>query len=79
MIKVKVINQSIISVETKKTNAESVDVKNTITYITNPDYRSLKNKPSINGCILEGNKTCNDIDICSIENTELEKIINSMV
>lgn len=79
MIKVKVVDQTIIPVETKKTNGEEIEVGKSITYITNPDYRALKNKPAINGCILEGNKTCNDIDICSIENTELEKIINSMV
>lgn len=79
MIKVKVVDPIIIPVEMQKTNAKNVDVENSIAYITNPDYRALKNKPAINGCILEGNKTCNDIDICSIENTELEKIINSMV
>lgn len=36
------------------------------------DYNQLNNKPSINGVELAGNKTNDELDICSITNSEIE-------
>lgn len=40
------------------------------------DYALLKNKPSINGVELTGNKTDEEIGIEPISNVELEKLLN---
>lgn len=39
------------------------------------DYNNALNKPSINGVVLVGNKTNEEIDIRSIPNTEIENIL----
>lgn len=79
MIRVSLSPQSSIPVSIKKTASQSVEAGKALAYISNPDYESLKNKPSINGCVLTGNKTSGDIDINEIENIELENIINSIL
>ena len=43
------------------------------------DYLALINKPSINGVLLEGNKTNEQLNISAIENSEIEKLLKSFV
>lgn len=38
------------------------------------DYTKLSNKPSINGVVLEGNKTNEEIDIGRVSNLEIEEM-----
>lgn len=42
------------------------------------DYEKLKNKPSINGVELIGDKTLEEIGIGEISNSEIEEIIKSI-
>lgn len=42
---------------------------------TEMDYSKAINKPSINGVVLEGNKTNDDILISSISNSEIEELL----
>lgn len=39
------------------------------------DYENATNKPSINGVVLVGNKSNEDIDIRSLTNLEIEAIL----
>jgi hypothetical protein len=43
------------------------------------DYENLKNKPSINGVTLTGNKTSGEIGIEEISNMELEDLLNGQI
>lgn len=43
------------------------------------NYTKLKNKPQINGVVLEGNKTFEDLGIYTLTEREIENIINSTV
>lgn len=78
MIRVKVNAQSTVPVTLQRIDSRNVEAGKSITFITNPDYEAMKNKPSINGCILVGNKTNDDININGIDNMELDDIINSI-
>lgn len=79
MIRVRLSPQPSIPISVKKTETQNVEAGKSLAYVANPDYASLKNKPTINGCVLIGNKTSGDIDINGIENIELENIINSIL
>ena len=39
------------------------------------DYNTLVNKPQIEGVILEGNKTFEDLTLVSLSNTEIEDLL----
>lgn len=78
MIRVKVNTQSTVPVTLQRMDSRNVEAGKSITFIANPDYEAMKNKPSINGCILVGNKTNDDININGIDNIELDNIINSI-
>lgn len=78
MIRVRLSPQPSIPISVKKTETQNVEAGKSLAYVANPDYGSLKNKPSINGCVLIGNKTSDEININGIENIELENIINSI-
>lgn len=41
------------------------------------DYALAKNKPSINGVVLIGNKTNEDLNIRGISNAEIEELLNN--
>lgn len=43
------------------------------------DYDKLKNRPSINGVVLTGNKTNEDIKIHALTNEEIESLLKSFV
>lgn len=40
------------------------------------DYEALRNKPSINGVTLQGDKSFNDLKMSPLTNTEILAIIN---
>ena len=42
------------------------------------DYRQLKNKPQIEGNILEGNKTFEELGLSDLTNVEIQEILNSL-
>lgn len=43
------------------------------------DYSLLDNKPQINGVVLQGNKSNEDLNINSISNEEIERILKTFV
>lgn len=45
---------------------------------TENDYALAKNKPSINGVTLLGNKTNEELNIDAISNKEIENILNKL-
>lgn len=40
------------------------------------DYEELQNKPSINGVVLQGDKTFNNLGISPLSNMEILQILN---
>lgn len=55
----------------------SSEVKPVIGGVT--DYNRLSNKPSINGIVLEGDKSNEEINIGAITNSEIEEILKQFV
>lgn len=41
------------------------------------DYEGLQNKPSINGVVLQGDKTFNNLGMTPLSNMEILQIINN--
>ena len=46
-----------------------------VTHIMHKDYEILENLPQIEGVTLIGNKTYEDLNLCSLTNSEIEELL----
>lgn len=71
------VNKASVNIETQKKNVE-LEATYTEKLLAN-DYKTLKNKPSIEGITLIDDKSFEDLGVISLSNVEIEKLINLQV